>query len=57
MSKSLDNYIAVEDPPQEMFGKLMSIGDSLMLDYYEYLTDVDPVVLEQMRMRRLPTIR
>ena len=49
MSKSLDNYIAVEDPPQEMFGKLMSIADSLMLDYYEYLTDVDPVVLEQMR--------
>ena len=49
MSKSLDNYVAVDDPPLEMFGKLMSIADAVMMDYYEYLTDVDPVVLEQMR--------
>ncbi len=49
MSKSLDNYVGVDDPPREMFGKLMSIGDSLMLDYFEYLTDVSPPELDEMR--------
>ncbi|GBD06278.1 Tyrosine--tRNA ligase [bacterium HR21] len=34
MSKSLGNYIALTDPPQEMFGKLMSIPDSLIVRYY-----------------------
>jgi tyrosyl-tRNA synthetase len=34
MSKSYDNYVAVTDPPEEMFGKLMSIPDSIMDDYY-----------------------
>ena len=41
MSKSLGNYIALEDPPGEMFGKLMSISDHLMLRYYELLTTAD----------------
>jgi len=41
MSKSLGNYIALEDPPGEMFGKLMSISDQLMLRYYELLTTED----------------
>ena len=49
MSKSLDNYVGVEDPPREMFGKLMSIADSLMLDYYEYLTDEPTHLLDEMR--------
>ena len=40
MSKSLDNYIAVEDPPVEMFGKVMSLPDSLVAIYFELLTDV-----------------
>ena len=40
MSKSLDNYIALEESPQEMYGKVMSLPDSLILQYYEYLTDV-----------------
>lgn len=40
MSKSLGNYVAVEDPPEEMFGKLMSISDELMWLYWELLTDV-----------------
>ncbi|MCX7919611.1 MAG: tyrosine--tRNA ligase [bacterium] len=40
MSKSLGNYIGISEPPQEMFGKLMSIPDNLMLKYYELLTDV-----------------
>ena len=38
MSKSLDNYIGIEDPPTEMFGKLMSISDELMWRYFELLS-------------------
>src|SRR6185369_11337877 len=37
MSKSLGNYVGVTDAPSEMFGKLMSISDSLMARYYEVL--------------------
>ena len=48
MSKSLGNYVGVSEPPAEVFGKLMSISDSLMARYYELLLgrelgkDVDP---------------
>ncbi len=38
MSKSLNNYIALQDPPEEMFGKLMSISDELMWRYFELLS-------------------
>jgi tyrosyl-tRNA synthetase len=38
MSKSLDNYIAITEAPEEMFGKLMSISDELMWRYYELLS-------------------
>ena len=38
MSKSLDNYIGITEPPNEMFGKLMSISDELMWRYYELLS-------------------
>jgi tyrosyl-tRNA synthetase len=41
MSKSVGNYIALEDKPGDMFGKLMSISDALMLRYYELLTTED----------------
>jgi len=41
MSKSLNNYIAIEDAPSDQFGKIMSASDDLMLRYYELLTDVD----------------
>ncbi len=40
MSKSLGNYVGITEPPREMFGKLMSISDTLMWRYYELLTDV-----------------
>jgi tyrosyl-tRNA synthetase len=40
MSKSLGNAIAVEDPPREIYGKTMSIPDSLMWDWYVLLTDL-----------------
>ncbi len=41
MSKSYGNYIAFNDSPKEMFGKLMSIPDPLMPKYFELLTDLD----------------
>jgi tyrosyl-tRNA synthetase len=40
MSKSLGNYVAVEDAPDDMYGKLMSLPDELIVPYFEYLTDV-----------------
>ncbi|RME14128.1 MAG: tyrosine--tRNA ligase [Bdellovibrio sp.] len=49
MSKSLDNYIAVEDSPREMFGKTMKISDDLMLRYYELLTDLSTKELDQLK--------
>ncbi|MFC1576122.1 tyrosine--tRNA ligase [Candidatus Omnitrophota bacterium] len=39
MSKSLGNYIGIEEDPRSIFGKIMSISDELMLKYYELLTD------------------
>src|SRR5437016_10870358 len=38
MSKSLGNYVGIAEPPQEMFGKLMSVSDELMWRYYELLS-------------------
>lgn len=46
MSKSLGNYIALNDPPSEMFGKVMSIPDKLIIQYYELVTDVTKEGLE-----------
>jgi len=41
MSKSLGNYVAINDTPKDMFGKIMSVSDDLMLKYYTLLTDED----------------
>ena len=49
MSKSLGNYVGVTDPPNDMFGKLMSVSDDLMWDYYTLLTDVLQTEVEAMR--------
>lgn len=40
MSKSLDNYVGINEDPQNMFGKIMSVSDKLMFRYYELLTDL-----------------
>jgi len=40
MSKSLGNYIGITEPPKEMYGKIMSISDKLMLRYYELLSHI-----------------
>jgi len=50
MSKSLGNYVGIDEPPQEMFGKLMSISDDLMWRYYELLTDLTAEEIERMRL-------
>ena len=47
MSKSFGNYIALEDRPADMFGKLMSISDELMMRYYELLTVCDLAKIRQ----------
>ncbi|HUT97272.1 MAG TPA: tyrosine--tRNA ligase [Dehalococcoidales bacterium] len=40
MSKSLGNYIGVAEPPEQIYGKVMSVPDDLVLNYFELLTDV-----------------
>src|SRR6202161_2764359 len=42
MSKSLGNYVGVADKPEDMYGKLMSVPDQLMVRYYELLTNATP---------------
>lgn len=48
MSKSLGNYIGVDEPANEMYGKVMSIPDSLLMNYFELLTDVPTEELTEM---------
>jgi tyrosyl-tRNA synthetase len=49
MSKSLGNAIGIQEPPLEMYGKIMSISDPMMWRYYELLTDVQLPEIEKMR--------
>ncbi|MEK6556582.1 MAG: tyrosine--tRNA ligase [Bdellovibrionota bacterium] len=49
MSKSLDNYIAVEDSPKDMFGKTMRVSDELMIRYFELLTDITTADLAKLQ--------
>ena len=51
MSKSLGNYIGVTDPPGEMYGKTMSINDSMIIPYLELLTDVPDDEIERYKAR------
>ena len=48
MSKSLGNYVAVEDPANDMYGKLMSLPDGLIVPYMDYLTDLPDSDLEEL---------
>ncbi|MDP2830807.1 MAG: tyrosine--tRNA ligase [Candidatus Omnitrophota bacterium] len=48
MSKSYGNYIGINESSKEIFGKIMSISDELMLKYYELLTDEDLAKVKQM---------
>jgi tyrosyl-tRNA synthetase len=51
MSKSLGNYVGVTDEPSEMFGKLMSVSDTLMWRYYLLLTDLTSSEVEDLKRR------
>lgn len=52
MSKSLNNYIGINEPPQEIFGKVMSISDELMWRYYELCTDLSLPQIEALKQER-----
>ncbi|NQU18179.1 MAG: tyrosine--tRNA ligase [Candidatus Saganbacteria bacterium] len=56
MSKSLDNYIGVTEPPSEIFGKTMSISDRLMLRYFHLLTDVSLEEIKKMHPKEAKKI-
>ena len=47
MSKSLGNYIGIDEPPREIFGKTMSLRDDLLPIFFEYLTDVPDSELDE----------
>lgn len=49
MSKSLNNYIGIQEPPLEIFGKLMSISDDLMFTYYNLLSNKSLADIEEMK--------
>jgi tyrosyl-tRNA synthetase len=51
MSKSLGNYIGIDEPPEEIFGKTMSIPDNLIYDYYELISDVSLTELEDIKKK------
>ena len=49
MSKSLNNYIGIDEDPREIFGKVMSISDDLMFLYYDLATDIPKTEIEEAR--------
>lgn len=51
MSKSLGNYIGINEPADEIFGKIMSVSDELMIRYYELLSDMSLSDLDSLRSR------
>jgi tyrosyl-tRNA synthetase len=51
MGKSLGNYIGINETPKEMFGKIMSIPDHLIIEYFELLTNISPMEIEEYKKR------
>lgn len=51
MSKSLNNYIGIDESADSMFGKVMSISDDLMWKYYELLTDLSPAEISALKTK------
>lgn len=49
MSKSIGNYIGINEAPEDIYGKVMSVSDDLMWRYYELLTDKTPDEIEEMK--------
>jgi tyrosyl-tRNA synthetase len=54
MSKSLGNYIGIDEPPGSIFGKVMSISDALMWKYYVLCTDLTPAQIEELKQTAHP---
>lgn len=54
MSKTYGNYIGIDEPPQDIFGKVMSITDELMIRYYELLSDASSERLNQIKRGEIP---
>jgi len=54
MSKSYQNYVAIQEEPESMFGKIMSISDDLMWDYYTLLTDYTEEEIENFKKNLHP---
>jgi len=50
MSKSLNNYVGINEEPEVMYEKLMTIPDSLIINYYELATDIHPDMIEGIRL-------
>ncbi len=50
MSKSIGNYIGIDEPPKEIYGKTMSIPDALIFPYFELITDVDASELNKIKL-------
>ncbi len=51
MSKSYNNYIGISEPPAEIFGKTLSIPDTLIYNYYELATDISNEELKEIRQQ------
>lgn len=51
MSKSLGNHIGIDEPPEEMYGKVMSIPDTLIIQYFELITDVPDEEIAEFRQQ------
>jgi len=51
MGKSLGNYIGINENPKEMLGKIMSIPDHLIIEYFELLTDISPKEIEEYKLK------
>jgi tyrosyl-tRNA synthetase len=51
MSKSLGNYIGITESPRQIYGKIMSLSDQLMLRYYELLSGIETAVFEEEKQR------
>ena len=50
MSKSYDNYIALDDSPEDMYGKIMSINDSMILKYYKLAVFADREKIKEVKL-------
>lgn len=50
MSKSLHNYVGITDEPNDMYGKIMSLADELMLTYFELVTNLDKAKIDDIKV-------